>query len=114
MSCIGEQAAFLMDVCRFIPFATEHGFTVTGGELYRTTAQQEIYLRTGKSKTRDSRHLYRCAIDLNFFKSINNKFVLIDGVKELRQIGDHWRSLNLKNDCGIRWGWDTGHFERRN
>ncbi len=41
---------------------------VTGGELARTPEQQAIYVKTGRSKTLNSIHLKRCAIDLNFFK----------------------------------------------
>ena len=41
MSLSQEQAAFLMDACKLIQYATEQGWTVTGGELYRTPEQQE-------------------------------------------------------------------------
>ena len=41
---------------------------MTGGELARTPEQQAIYFKTGRSKTMNSIHLKRCAIDLNFFK----------------------------------------------
>jgi hypothetical protein len=63
-----EQAAFLLDACKLIQYATEQGFKVTGGELSRTPEQQAIYVKTGRSKTMKSIHLKRCAIDLNFFK----------------------------------------------
>lgn len=39
----------------------------TGGELWRSPEQQEIYFKTGRSKTMNSNHLRRCATDLNFF-----------------------------------------------
>ena len=68
MSLVTEQQAFLLDVCRLVAFATKQGFVVTGGELFRTAEQQEIYVKTGRSKTMNSYHLKRCAIDLNFFK----------------------------------------------
>ena len=48
MSMVAEQAAFLLDMCKLIQFATEQGFTLTAGELYRTPEQQEIYLKTGR------------------------------------------------------------------
>jgi hypothetical protein len=44
------------------------GFVVTAGELYRSPEQQEIYHQDRRSKTMDSLHLKRLAIDLNFFK----------------------------------------------
>ena len=68
MSLSDEQAAFLLDACKLITYATEQGFKVTGGELARTPEQQAIYFKTGRSKTMKSIHLKRCAIDLNFFK----------------------------------------------
>lgn len=42
MSAVREQAAFLLDVCKLIERATELGFQVTAGELYRTPEQQLI------------------------------------------------------------------------
>jgi hypothetical protein len=36
MSLSQEQAAFLLDACSLIKYATEQGFMVTGGELART------------------------------------------------------------------------------
>ena len=74
MSRVAEQAAFLLDVCKLVQFATERGFTVTGGELYRTAEQQQIYVKTGRSKTMNSRHLERLAVDLNFFKGGQLRF----------------------------------------
>jgi hypothetical protein len=65
MSLSQEQAAFLLDACKLIQYATEQGFMVTGGELARTPEQQAIYVKTGRSKTLNSIHLKRCAIDLN-------------------------------------------------
>lgn len=110
MSLSQEQAAFLMDACKLIQYATEQGWTVTGGELYRTPEQQEIYLKTGRSKTMASNHLKRCAIDLNFFKNGQ----LTWDKQQLAPLGQYWESLNPKN----RWGGnfksliDVPHFER--
>lgn len=110
MSLSDEQAAFLLDACKLIQHATESGWKVTGGELWRTSDQQAIYLRTGKTKTMLSNHLRRLAIDLNFIK---------DGQpcwdkEQLAPIGAYWESLHPLN----RWGGnfksltDAPHFER--
>ncbi|TXH10779.1 MAG: M15 family peptidase, partial [Spirochaetes bacterium] len=56
MSLIYEQHAFLQDVARLVIFADQAGFIVTGGELWRTTEQQSIYVKTGRSKTMASNH----------------------------------------------------------
>lgn len=113
MSLVNEQAIFLQDVCKLISYACSLGFTVTGGELFRTPEQQEIYMKSGKSKNRNSQHLNRCAIDLNFIKMIDGKMTQIESVVNLKLIGDYWNSLDKKNACGIIWGWDTNHFERK-
>ena len=110
MSLNTEQAAFLLDACKLIEEATLMGFTVTGGELSRTPEQQAIYFKTGRSKTMQSNHLKRCAIDLNFFK--NGKIIWDKAT--IAPLGAYWESLHPKN----RWGGnfsnlvDCPHFER--
>ena len=66
---------------------------VTGGELSRTPEQQAIYLKTGRSKTMNSIHLKRCAIDLNFFK--DGKIVW--NRKIIEPLGIYWESLHQKS-----------------
>lgn len=110
MSLSQEQAAFLLDACKLIEYATAQGFMVTGGELFRTAEQQAIYVQTGRSKTFNSNHLKRLAIDLNFFKDGQ----IIWDKATLAPLGAYWESLNPKN----RWGGnfkslvDCPHFER--
>lgn len=110
MSLINEQAAFLLDAGKLVQYATDQGFVVTGGELWRTPEQQKVYVQTGRSKTMASNHLRRLAIDLNFFK--NGELIYDKNV--LRPIGEYWESLNPAN----RWGGnfrsivDVPHFER--
>lgn len=110
MSLVTEQAAFLLDFCKLVQKADELGFTVTSGELLRTQEQQEIYYKTGRSKTMNSNHLRKLAGDLNFFS--NDKLTYNN--KDLQVLGDYWESLHKFN----RWGGnfkninDTPHFER--
>ena len=110
MSLSDEQAAFLLDACNLIRYATEQGFKVTGGEMFRTAEQQAIYVQTGRSKTLHSNHLRRLAIDLNFFKE--GQIIWDKGI--LAPLGAYWESLHPKN----RWGGnfkslvDCPHFER--
>jgi hypothetical protein len=110
MSLVTEQAAFLLDVCKLIEKANELGFTVTGGELFRTLEQQQLYIKTGRSKTMNSMHLKRCAIDLNFF--VDGK--LTYDVKVLTPLGQYWESLSPKNQWGGFWRSfkDVPHFQR--
>lgn len=110
MSNVAEQAAFLLDVGRLVQKATELGFLVTAGELYRTPEQQEIYVKTGRSRTMNSLHIQRRAVDLNFFK--DGKLVYDKHV--LAPLGAYWESLDPLNS----WGGngvklvDTPHFSR--
>lgn len=110
MSNVAEQASFLIDVARLIFRATELGFQVTSGELYRTPEQQEIYVKTGRSRTMNSLHLQRRAVDLNFFK--DGKLTYDKSV--LAPLGAYWESLHPLNS----WGGngvklvDTPHFSR--
>ena len=94
MSLSDEQAAFLLDACKLIQHATETGFKVTGGELSRTPEQQAIYVKTGRSKTLNSIHLKRCAIDLNFFK--DGKIIWDREI--LAPLGAYWEALHPKTD----------------
>jgi hypothetical protein len=50
MSLSTEQAAFLLDACKLIQYATEQGFKVTGGELSRTPEQQAHSRQSGPIK----------------------------------------------------------------
>jgi hypothetical protein len=109
-SAVDSQAKFLLDVCRLVIKATQMGFVVTGGELYRTAEQQEIYVKTGRSRTMNSLHRDRRAIDLNFFWE--GKPTYDKG--KLAPLGAYWESLHPLNS----WGGngvklvDTPHFSR--
>ena len=115
MSQVNEQAAFLLDVCKLIEFAAQKGFIVTGGELFRPLEMQQIYVKTGRSKTLQSNHLRRCAIDLNFFIEENGEAKLTYEIPALKPVGDFWESLNPRNSWGGNWSTfkDVPHFERR-
>ena len=110
MSNASEQAAFLLDMCKLIQKATEMGFVVTGGELYRSPEQQQIHVKAGRSKTMNSLHLSRRAVDLNFFKDGK----LCYDKATLAPLGAYWESLNPLTSWGgngIKLG-DAPHFSR--
>ena len=110
MSNVSEQAAFLLDVCKLIQKATEMCLVVTAGELYRTPEQQQIYVKTGRSRTMNSLHLQRRAVDLNFFKDGK----LCYEKAAIAPLGAYWESLHPLNS----WGgngvkiFDLPHFSR--
>jgi hypothetical protein len=111
MSLVAAQAKFLKDVCLLLAEADRMGLVVTGGELYRTPEQQQLYVSTGRSTTMNSNHLRRCAIDLNFFKDGK----LTYDMALLTPLGNYWRSLDPKNEWGGFWRSfkDVPHFERK-
>jgi hypothetical protein len=110
MSLVAEQASFLLDMCKLIQYATEQGFLLTGGELYRTPEQQEIYMKTGRSQTMNSLHLRRLAVDLNIFKGGK----LIGDKATIAPLGAYWESLHPLNSWGGngRKLVDCPHFSR--
>lgn len=108
MGLANLQSEFLCDVAKLILWAKEQGFQLTGGELFRTPEQQEIYIKTGKSKTSNSKHLKRLAIDLNLF--IDGQYMT--DKESYKPLAEYWKSLNPKNKAGYDWGWDANHFER--
>lgn len=116
-SAIDNQAVFLRDVRKLLDKADDLGFVVTIGEAYRTIEQQQIYVRTGRSKTLKSEHLNRRAIDFNIF--IGGKVCSRD---QIAPLGAYWESLSPLNRWGGNWRGlvdsgkssfvDAPHFER--
>jgi hypothetical protein len=114
---LGErQRAFTLMVAQLIIFAYARGYELTFGEAYRTDAQQELHLKSGKSRVKRSKHQDRLAVDFNLF--VNGVFAKDAGA--YRMLGEKWESL------GGRWGgrfgvkpesyatevgWDANHFE---
>jgi len=120
-----NQIIFSLNVADLIHFANNRSIGLTFGEGYRTKDQQKLYyygytlkvknsvldLIKGrvKSKTLNSKHLKRLAVDFNFF--ICGK--LTYDKETLQCLGDFWESLHPKN----RWGGnfknfkDVPHFE---
>lgn len=117
MALVTEQHLFLLDVAKLIVEAERLSFIVTGGELYRTADQQAIYIKTGRSKTMNSKHLQRLAIDLNFFiNDPTGSLQLTYDIQKLKPLGDFWEQLSPgKNSWGGNWNSfkDVPHFERR-
>lgn len=115
MGMVQEQVAFTNDVARLIRYAREIGVYLTFGEAFRTNEQQEIYMKTGKTTVKHSRHQDRLAVDFNFFVMEDGKMVLDYNHPKVAQLGRYWESLHDKNRWGGHWTSfrDTPHFERR-
>lgn len=102
-----HQEAFAADFAKLILYAIRQGYGARVGEVERTVEQQQIYVRTGRSRTFNSRHLKKCAGDLHFTK--DGKLCYPE------ELGRYWESLDPLNSAGMFWKSfkDAPHFERR-
>lgn len=119
MATLGQnQEIFAKHAAMLINKAIELGFGVRLGEVLRTPEQQKLYFNSGASKTMNSQHLKKLAIDLN---------LIIDGrlatYKETFALGKWWEALDPQNRWGGSWRGlveskqstfiDSPHFERQ-
>ena len=111
MSLRNQQTEFAKDVILLLQFCFDNGIEITIGEVERKKQQQQYYLDTGKSKTMNSYHLKKLAIDLNFFIKSELTYDILD----LKIVGNYWESLNPLNKAGMFFSSfkDVPHFERR-
>lgn len=117
MSLRSEQVLFTDDLVKLLIHARSLGFEVTLGEVWRPIEMQQLYFKSGKSKTMNSQHLKRLAADLNLFK--DGKLCTC---QEIQPLGKYWESLSEKNRWGGSWRGlvesgqsrflDCPHFER--
>lgn len=110
-----KQQIFSKNIAYLIIQADLIGINLTFGDAYRNDFTQKEYVRKGLSKTLNSQHLKRLAVDFNFF--INGK--LTYKYEDIKKLGEFWVCLNPLN----RWGGDfnkngkkdgfvdTPHFE---
>jgi hypothetical protein len=104
-----QQQIFSKNIASLIVYADTLDIGLTFGHAYRDLETQKRMVATGKSKTLNSNHLKRLAVDFNFF--INGK--LTYDKHKLKALGEFWEGLHPKN----RWGGnfksftDTPHFE---
>jgi hypothetical protein len=104
---LGEhQEAFSRDVATLLLEAFKKGYGVRFGEAQRTPEQQALYVKTGRSKTLNSLHIKKCAIDLHFTKNGTLCYP--------KELGEFWEGLNPINEWGGNWKSfkDEPHFQR--
>ena len=118
MSLGQEQEIFAKHAVMLVNQAWEMGYSVRLGEVQRPIEMQQIYVNTGRSKTMDSQHIKKLAIDLILLKN-----GLICTVAQIKPLGDWWQALDPKNRWGGSWRGlveakkssfiDAPHFERQ-
>lgn len=103
-------------VAELIRSVYARGFELTFGEAYRTEEQQRMHVEAGKSRTMNSRHRDRLALDLNLF----NGGEYITDAEAYRPLGEMWEALGGRwggrfglrpSEYGAKVGWDANHFE---
>ena len=125
MSLSQQQQIFIQNVALLILKANSLGVNLTGGELFRTEDQQSLYFygytlmvkdyrlllvkEKKKTKTMNSNHLRRLAIDFNFFI----KGELLYDHPLITELGKYWESLHYANRAGMFFESfkDAPHFE---
>lgn len=112
-----SQELFCKQTVMLLTKAWELGYAVRLGEVQRPIEMQEIYVKSGRSKTMNSQHIKKLAIDL---------VLLRDGKvctrAQIKPLGDWWESLDVQNRWGGNWRGlvdagkssfvDAPHFER--
>lgn len=99
MSLQKKQSVFTFNIHLLIEYAYKQGYELTFGEVFRTLEQQKIYFDSGRSKTMNSRHIQRLAVDFNIFKD----GALINDPKIIQPLGNFWITLNTDNVWGGDW-----------
>jgi hypothetical protein len=106
-----QQRIFTLNISKLIEYAYSIDIELTFGHAWRDLETQKRLVQQGKSKTMNSYHQKRLAVDFNFF--INGK--LTYNKHKICALGEYWESLHELN----RWGGnfksftDTPHFEMR-
>lgn len=107
MTLSQKQKLFTNNISMLIQKASSLGFSLTFGEVYRTLEQQTIYFNSGRSKTMDSRHLQRLAVDFNIFMDETLLFsesqLYKQDIETARPLGEYWESLHPDNVWGGDW-----------
>lgn len=109
-----KQSLFVFNISLLIQWAYKNGYELTFSEAYRTAEQQAYDVAHGLSKTSNSKHLERLAIDLNLFKN----GALLTSNADYKPLGNYWVSLNTANTwggdfskTGVNSFIDSDHFE---
>ena len=113
---VGVHPALAQCVLHAISIS-KHDFSVIEG--VRTMETQRRYVRTGKSKTMDSYHLYGLAVDLCPYKSgvglVWNDMKAYKEVSRAMHLAMAYMHLDYDGvhliNGGEAWGWDYPHWQ---
>ncbi len=116
MSLSKRQRIFTLMVADLIGYAYSRGYELTFGHAWRDRETQRRLVELGLSKTMDSKHCQRLAVDFNLF--IDGRYVT--DKEAYRPLGEKWEALGGRwggrfglrpEEYDSKVGWDAGHFE---
>lgn len=117
-----KRAQFLIDIAKLILFADGVGISLICFDFDRSPAEQERYVRTGRSWTRESRHLQWLAMDFAVVEDetgvVNFSNDMTTDYEKYEKLGRFWEHM------GPDYVWGAGtlpsgkrrdvyHFELR-
>ncbi len=90
-----------------------HDFTVTEG--LRTKERQAQFVKEGKSKTMNSKHIIGSAFDIAIIDEKGNITWDLKYYKEFAEVIKKLaKRLGFDIECGADWGWDGPHVQINN
>ena len=94
-----------------IEFTLDQGYQLRYGETYRPQEMQDLYFARGSTKTKNSQHTKKLAIDLLLFKD----GVYLKDAYDYAFMGEYWETLSAYCHWGgrIKLLLDANHFELR-
>lgn len=98
MSLGTQQETFSKDFAELILYAISEGDTVRIGEVQRPIEMQQLYVKTGRSKTMNSQHIKKCAGDIFILRAGK-----VLGRADMQKYGDWWEAKSPKHRWGGSW-----------
>ena len=117
MNLSDQQYAFAKDLIQLLEYIRDNEeidkFSI--GEVWRPLPWQKILYKKGYSKTLQSDHINKMAVDLYFWidgQFVKNKW---ENKKKLQEIGEVWKGLSKQNYWGgyYKTFCDLPHFGRK-
>lgn len=101
LSLTEQRQAFTLCLAELIIWAVyEKNWRITLDETKRGKQQQEYYVKVGKSKTMNSKHLDGRAADILLY--VNG--VLQTETPQYQELGEKWEWLGVKKGLRLVWG----------
>jgi hypothetical protein len=105
------QEMFVELSVALMEFTLDQGYQLRYGETYRPQEMQDLYYKRGSTKTKNSQHTKKLAVDLLLFKD----GVYLTDAAAYAFMAEYWESLSPYCYAGIRITTlvDANHFELR-